>query len=118
MPVVETQGMQEKQASKSNARVYWSKAEKHQIKNWQREIKEAGSIKQPEQPLRFSGHTKVTDDKKMQKFIETSREFIAGAVRLVGSIDEANRLTEQQGQMKQVTTLMSTDISRDGQQVI
>jgi len=102
---------EEKTPVGTKTKIYWSHSEKYKIANWVPEIKEAGHITRPEESLTFHSHIKTTDDKKMQRFIEGSRGFGYECIE-VASLEEARKLTAQQNQMKRVSKLMSTDISR------
>jgi len=87
---------------------YWSKAERHQIANFGREIKDGGNIVQPERPLRFSNHYRFAKNEEEVTFIEQSDSFKSGDVIKVANAKEANILTAQQHTRKLNTMRQST----------
>lgn len=88
--------------------VFWAPAEKYQIANLQKEIKQAGEIVQPEMPLRFEGHLCVCgpDEKEKIEFIKNSNSFKAGIVKLCKDMAEANKFTRQHGSLKSGMRIM------------
>ena len=82
--------------------VFWAPASKHQIANFQKEIKQMGDIVQPEMPLRFEEHLCVCgpDEQEKIEFIKNSNSFKAGIVRLCKDMAEANKFTRQHNSLK------------------
>lgn len=81
--------------------VYWAPAKGYQLANFITEKKgDGGAIIRPEMPLRFSNHVVSTDDQKKIAFIEASGAFGAGIIRKCKNMDEALRLTAEQGVLK------------------
>lgn len=113
MPVM-TDEEQQEEMQKSGTKIYFSRAAKHQIGNWQVEVKRAGHIDQQEKSLMFHDNALVTSDKKMQKFIEKSGGFKAGDVVLCVDQAELERKRAERGQRKLIQTTQSTDITTDG----
>ena len=86
------------QKKEPDIHIYWAGAKRYQIGNFRPEVKDGGSIIQPEQPLTIWGHVlqldkNNADDRKKITFIEKSTAFKDGEVVRMESIAEANKRT-------------------------
>lgn len=91
-------------------KIYFNQATKYQLGGYVREKKTGGAIDQPEQCLRFTNNLYVTPDVKIQKFIENSRPFINGHIKVCKNMTEANVMRNANNAMKQVGQIKGDDI--------
>lgn len=98
-------------AAENKQAIFWAPASQFQIANFQKEIKQYGSMTQIERPIRFSENRYVTSVKEEIEFIESSLSFIGGSVKRCKTIEEANILTSQVKAMKGVKTVNVQDVS-------
>ena len=91
-------------------KIYFNQATKYQLGGYVREKKTGGNIDQPEQCLRFTNNLYVTPDLKIQKFIEKSRPFINGHIKICANMTEANMMRGANNAVKQVGVIKGDDM--------
>ena len=103
---------QAQQEINKNTKCYVAPASKHTIGNWRKEVKTSdGSISVPEASLQFSDNVFITDDPEKQKFIENSKSFKNGIIKLCETPEEAKTFIAQVMAVKSVKTIQNVDKS-------
>lgn len=94
------------------SKVYFAPASRHSIANFHKEVKAAnGEIISPEGSLTFVENILITENVKKQKFIESSREFRNGTVKLCKDMKEAMEMkknVEARKAVKEIESVSST----------
>ncbi len=94
---------------KTETRFYWTASPRYQLANFRLEVKQAGQIIQPEQPLTIVGNVLQTSDPKKIKFIEKSPAFKDGEIELVPSLDVANAKTHEHNRKRLQARMQNVD---------
>ena len=81
--------------------IFWSRCRFHRIANFGEEVRDgSGRIVKPEQSIKFYEHILSTEDADQIKYVRDSESFASKDVREIENMDEARKLTTQQGAVK------------------
>jgi len=102
--------------TESGDMIFWAPANMYQLANFKEEVRSQNDrIIQSEVSIRFNNHVFVTDNKAKQEFILGSDAYEAGEIRLCETMEDAQLLTLQQNQLKQVKELKMNTV--DSQEI-
>lgn len=97
------------------SKLYWAKANRFQLGGFMKEQRnQQGMIVAEDQSIDFTEHIYATDNPKKQKYIEESRAFRAGRIKLCEDEKQAAIFTEAHDSVRagvvKVENLMDRDV--------
>lgn len=91
--------------------IFWAPAKRFQLGNFQEERRDGGRIIQPEMPLQFEEHIRVTSNPAVIEFIKKSEAFRTGQITQCDSLEAAAALTAAHNARKGIRMEKSEDVS-------
>ena len=101
------------EAKKQVKKIYWVPNKRYALANFQKEIKDAGGISQPEGSLVIY-NVLETDDPAKIAFIEASTGFKSGEIQIVESLAHARAKTHEHRRKKMKARVQNEDQEDQG----